>query len=147
METQTATVIAVSDGKLTLSVDRAVSCARCAAGRGCGAGVLDGDGRQAVLEIDVPAGRLLRPGDVVELSMPSQDLLHASFLAYGVPLTAMVLVLAVVRMAVPDGSDMLSVAAATAALMAAHLATRRWLRRRHCADRLRPQVTGPSCDA
>ena len=61
-------------------------CARCAEGRGCGAGIFTGrDGRQHV-RLAVPRDVDIAVGDPVTVSMSGRSLLTASILAYGVPL-------------------------------------------------------------
>jgi len=140
MESQSATVIAISGDRLTVRVDRAAACSRCAAGRGCGAGLLDSAGRPRVLELDAPLSCRLRPGDTVDLKMRSQDLLRASLLAYGVPLSAVLLTLAALKLTMPGVGDGPSMAAASLSLVTSFVGVRRWLRREPCVERLLPRI-------
>ncbi len=88
-ECTVGTVVAAGAGTATVSVEAAVACERCAAGRGCGA-ALPGRRRSRHLQVSVPRGLDLQPGDTVRLGLESATLLRAAWLAYGVPLTAMV---------------------------------------------------------
>lgn len=65
-------------------------CPRCAAGSGCGAGLLvRREGERAIEALVAPG---LEPGvdDEVELRMQPTDLLRAAFLVYGLPLLSAV---------------------------------------------------------
>lgn len=76
--------MAVSDGKVTVSVRRTAACAKCGK---CGhAHVVFGDNSDLVFEA-LPAGDI-KPGDTVEVEMDSGDVLKASFLIWTMPLVA-----------------------------------------------------------
>lgn len=89
MDSPEAKVVAVGQGRVTVSVDPMAACPRCAAGRGCGAGLL---GRRSVaeLEVKVAAGLVLEPGDRVRLEFAPAPVLYAAWLAYGLPLAGLV---------------------------------------------------------
>ena len=87
MDAPTGTLItaAGSDGLARVRVDEPVACARCAAGRGCGAGIF---ARQRAGEI-IEARALtdgLEPGTSVDILLDDGGLLRAAFFAYGYPL-------------------------------------------------------------
>lgn len=65
----------------------AVACARCAAGRGCGAGLAaGGEATTRRVLADVEPGVAVRPGDAVELGLAGRQLLSAALYAWGIPL-------------------------------------------------------------
>jgi len=83
--------IAGLDGhRAIVVVDAGVACARCAAGRGCGAGLLSPAAGKRRFELGIPAGLNLACGDRVRLELRPRDLLAASWLVYGMPLLAMI---------------------------------------------------------
>lgn len=74
--------------RVEVDVDDVPSCARCAAGNGCGAGLL-GAGRRPVRVIAaVPAGIKVATGDRVELVCRPKTVLRGAVFAYGLPLLA-----------------------------------------------------------
>ena len=82
--------IAGLDGRrATVVVAAGVACARCAAGRGCGAGLLSPAPGKRRFDVEVPAGLDVACGDRVRLELRPRDLLGASWLVYGMPLLAM----------------------------------------------------------
>ena len=66
-----------------VDVDRSVACPRCAAGKGCGAGILDVTSRTRRVEASVPEGMVLAVGDRVAVSLLPENLLAAASIAYG----------------------------------------------------------------
>lgn len=98
--------IAEIDGRrATVVVDAGVACARCAAGRGCGAGLLSPAPGKRRFEVEVPAGLDLARGDRVRLELRPSNLLAASWLVYGMPLLAMTAVPALAEALVGPLSD------------------------------------------
>jgi sigma-E factor negative regulatory protein RseC len=134
-----ATVVATGAGFATVSVKAAVACPRCAAGRGCGAGLLQ-KGRTRVMQVRVAAGLELEVGDQVSLELAPERLLRAAWLAYGLPLSAMVLGVAVATAALHPGNDFALVAFAAVGLAAGVFAGRSRLARDHCMRRITPVV-------
>ena len=141
METPVGTIVSVDDTRAVVEVAATAVCARCAAGKGCGAGVLPG-GRLTTLEVDIAQGVAVQPGDHVCLHLEPEDLLRASLLAYGLPLLGMAVALALLRMFSSIDADPVAVVIALAGLLAG-LATGRYLllRGRRCARNLVPTVT------
>ncbi len=87
MQVPTGTLVssAARGGLARVRVDEPVACARCAAGRGCGAGIF---ARQRAGEI-IDAHVLddgLEPGAAVDILLDDGGLLKAALLAYGYPL-------------------------------------------------------------
>ncbi len=87
----TGTIAALDEsaGEADVIVDGASPCARCAEGRGCGAGIFTGRDGQQHLRLTVPDGMSLAVGDTVTVSMQGRTLLVASALAYGLPLAGL----------------------------------------------------------
>lgn len=75
-----------SDLRAIVEIEAAVRCARCASGRGCGAGLLGGDERPRQVEATIPRDLDVRQGDTVRIELAADDLMRASLLAYGWPL-------------------------------------------------------------
>lgn len=131
------TVVATGPGTATVSVEAAVACARCAAGRGCGAGLLQ-RGKAKVLEVSVAEGLELDVGDRVRLDLAPDRLLRAAWLAYGLPLLSMVVATALAALVLAPGSDLAMVAFGGLGLAAGVLAGRRKLGGSGCARHLTP---------
>ncbi len=138
----TATVLSIDEQGVTVSVDAALGCARCAAGKGCGAALLGGRRRPRVLTLERPPGMDLHEGDRVDLTLAPERLLQASLLAYGLPLAALVLLpLAAETLWGPYGDGELALLAA-GGLVGAIVAGRRLLARDRCPAQLKPAIGG-----
>lgn len=70
-----------------VDVEAAAVCARCAAGRGCGAGLFAGRQGTRRLELAIAADRDFEEGDVVALELAPANVLRAASIVYGLPLT------------------------------------------------------------
>lgn len=114
-------------------------CARCAAGRGCGAGLGGGAARARRVRALLAPGLQLREGDEVEIELASDDILRASLIVYGLPLAGAGLGAGAVYLA--GGGDLAAAAAALAGVGAGALAARVRLRRAGCLQRFSPVVT------
>lgn len=90
MQDPQGTVVAVvRDSGATraiVEVEAGFVCARCAAGRGCGAGILSGRPGNRRLEAMVENDLELAAGDVVNISLAHGSLLRATIFVYGLPL-------------------------------------------------------------
>ena len=77
-----------SDGavRAVVEVDVSAACPRCAAGKGCGAGLFTGSNRKRRVEAIVGKHISLAEGDSVEISLASENLLNAALIVYGIPL-------------------------------------------------------------
>jgi sigma-E factor negative regulatory protein RseC len=93
MDSPVGTIVSIADGHATVSVDAAIVCARCAAGKGCGAGLLIGSDRTRLIEVQVSPGLGLKAGDKVKLTLSPSNLLRAALLAYGLPLGGIIIAL------------------------------------------------------
>jgi sigma-E factor negative regulatory protein RseC len=137
MNAPEARVVAAGSNVATVSVEAASVCARCAAGRGCGAGLLQ-KGRARLIQVKVADGLVLEPGDCVRLELAPQHLLRAAWLAYGLPLLAMVLSVAAATAVSWPLSDLVVMAFGAVGLGAGLVAGRSILRRDDCLQHLTP---------
>jgi sigma-E factor negative regulatory protein RseC len=146
MNAPEARVVATGSNFATVTVDAPVACARCAAGRGCGAGLLQ-QGRARLIRVNVAEGLHLEPGDLVRLELEPQHLFRAAWLAYGLPLLAMVLSVAAAGQMSERVSDPGAVAFGALGLALGLIAGRRILRRDDCLKHLMPvaseRISGP----
>jgi sigma-E factor negative regulatory protein RseC len=130
---------ATPDGlRLTVSVDAVVACPRCAAGKGCGAGLLSGPEQIRVIEAQAAEHLSLAVGDTVRLRMAASDLLLAALIVYGLPLLGLL-----AGAALAYGLGLGDAAAAGVALGGAGLGVilgRRRLGRGKCLQNFVPQV-------
>lgn len=90
MDNPVGTIQAIQDTqtglRLTVEVDAGVACPRCAAGKGCGAGLFTGEGKKRVVAAEAVEPVSLAVGDSVELQMPARNLRTAALIVYGLPL-------------------------------------------------------------
>jgi sigma-E factor negative regulatory protein RseC len=144
MEHPEGTVVLLESGtgavRALVVVDPSAACPRCAAGKGCGAGILaTGRGVRRV-EVAVPDGMELTVGDRVALSLLPENLLTAATIAYGIPLAGAVAG-AAIGLSLAAG-DLGAAGAALVGLTAGILAARRRLGRSACLRRFVPVVQG-----
>lgn len=71
--------------RATVSVAAAI-CPRCAAGKGCGAGLLAASGAERRIEALVRDGLEVEVGDVVKIALAPANVLRAALVVYGLPL-------------------------------------------------------------
>ena len=69
-----------------VEVAASLHCARCAAGKGCGAGLLGGDDRPRRVDALITQDLDLVEGDQVAIELAPDNLLRASLIVYGLPL-------------------------------------------------------------
>lgn len=129
-----------SDTYAIVEIDPIVACARCAAGKGCGAGLLGGDATSKRVEAMVSSSMVFQQGDEVFIALQPKNLLRASLLVYGLPLAG-----AVLGAAAAYGLGLNDGAAAVTAL--AGMAAGFWLARLRlqdlrCLRQFVPTVTG-----
>jgi len=115
MENPRGRIISVKHSEPTpyalVEVDATVQCARCAAGKGCGAGLLGGSSGSRRIEALIGAGLAVSEGDEVRIELEPRNLLRASLIVYGVPLVS-----AVTAAALAYWADLRDLDAALAAL-------------------------------
>jgi positive regulator of sigma E activity len=104
VETASGTVIVVTGESATIELRTPIACSRCAAGRGCGAGLLTPD-RPHRINVNIPHDCRLARGDTVRLVVDARDLLRATVFAYGFPLLGLLAAVAVAPVVAPDLGD------------------------------------------
>jgi len=140
METAIGKITAFDDRIATVVVDSAVACKRCAAGKGCGAGIFQDGSHKREIRLEIPAGMSLREGDTIELVIGPKFLLRAAMLAYGLPLSCMVLFPALVSMVAGNPGDGPGIALAVTGLGVGLLVGRRILNRASICDQFVPSI-------
>ena len=128
MDRASGKIVFVSAATATVSV-AATGCPRCAAGKGCGAGLLTGTSDPTEIEIQLPPGHHYRVGEDVTLSIASSSLLRAALLAYGLPLAGTVLALIIGWLVMAPLSDLAGGLIAVAGLLAGFAAGRSQLKK------------------
>lgn len=128
-----------TDGaRAIVDVEVATACPRCAAGRGCGAGLFANGGSSRQVEATIRAGLSIAADDLVEISLAPDNLLQAAIIVYGLPMLG-----AVAAAAIAYAFSLGDAAAAVAALLGlgCGLAIGRWrLRRTSCLRQFVPSV-------
>ena len=133
--------MSIADGHATVSVDAAAICARCAAGKGCGAGLLTGGKRARLIEVQVSPGLGLRVGDEVKLTLAPSNLLRAAFLAYGLPLGGIVSALGIAWFLNRALDDQSAVVSAIGGFVGGVLIGRHYLNKDGCLKNLVPTIS------
>lgn len=124
--------------RLTVAVDVSTACPRCAAGKGCGAGIFSGRERTRRVDAVANQSQILAVGDTVQLQLTETSLLSAASFVYGIPLAG-----ALGAAALAYGLRLGDAAAAVAALVGLGLGVliARWrLAEPNCLRRFVPRV-------
>jgi sigma-E factor negative regulatory protein RseC len=122
-----------------VEVTAPLRCARCAAGKGCGAGIAARDGRPRNIEARLAPGLEVRAGDRVRVDLAPDDILRASLIVYGLPLAGAVLGAAAAYLV--KAGDLGAALAALSGVFAGMLVARDRLRRSGCPQQFTPTVT------
>ena len=141
MESPVGRIVSIADGQATVSVDAAEVCARCAAGKGCGAGLLTGSNRTRIIEVQLLPGMEIEPGDEVKLSLAPSHLLRAAVFAYGLPLIGIVVALGVASILNQALDDHFAIALAISGLVMGGLLGRHFLNKESCLKNLVPTIS------
>jgi len=142
MDSPIGKIVSIGPGSATVAVERTAACPRCAAGKGCGAGLLSGTTRPAMLEVSISPNLSLSEGDEVRLTLEPSHLLRASLLVYGLPLAGIILMLVAGWFISSPLSDPEAIAYAIAGLAAGLVAGRWQLNRRDCLKQFVPTIDG-----
>ena len=140
METASGRVEAVHNQQITILVATPVACRRCATGKGCGAGLLTGTERERRIDVALPPGMHLEPGDRVSLGIAPGQLLRAAGIAYGIPLIALVGAAGLAALAGRSPGDGPAIAMALAGLAIGVLISRRILARHRACEFYVPTI-------
>lgn len=142
MENPRGRVIAVNGNAASahalVEVDAVVECARCAEGKGCGAGLLGASAGSRRIDALISAGLTVREGDEVSIELAPRNVLRASLIVYGWPLAG-----AVIAALIAYGAglgDAYAALAAVIGLSTGLLLARRQLRSSRCLRRFTPMV-------
>lgn len=143
MNNPRGTVVAISrdsgGARAIVEVEAAAVCRRCAAGRGCGAGILSGGSRKKRLEVTLRPDLELAEGDVVGIELAPGNVLWAAVIVYGLPLAGAICGAALAYLvAFGDGG---AAAMAIAGLFAGALISRRRLGSESCLARFTPAIS------
>ena len=124
--------------RAVIDVDNSAVCPRCAAGKGCGAGLLAGTPKSRRVEVAVRPDLSLVKGDRVELVLATDRLLRATLISYGLPLLGALLLAAIAGLL--ELSDAAAAVATVAGIGAGWIAGRRLLERGSCLRQFVPIV-------
>lgn len=141
MDSPVGRIVSIADGYATVSVDAAEICARCAAGKGCGAGLLTGSNRTRLIEVHLSPGSGLAAGDEVKLTLAPAHLLRAAVLAYGLPLGGIVIAPGAAWFLNQSLNDHTAIALAIGGLLIGGLFGRHFLNKDACLKNLVPTVS------
>ncbi len=128
----------------TVEVDSPIACPRCAAGKGCGAGIFQATQQPRKIEVRIPPGMKIRRGETIELTIGPKFLLRAAMLAYGLPLAGLVLFPGLAWLATGSVADGAGIALALAGLAAGLVLGRQILRRETVCEQFVPAI-GSAC--
>ncbi len=142
MDSPLGKIVSIERGSATVTVERIAACPRCAAGKGCGAGLLNGGRSSALLEVPLSPASSLREGDEVRLTLEPSHLLRATLLVYGLPLAGIVLMLITGWFISRPLTDAAAIAYAIAGLAAGIFASHRQLNRHQCLKHFVPKIEG-----
>lgn len=145
METATGKINALNGRTATVSVRSSSVCHRCAAGKGCGAGIFQSTDKPRYMQIELPEGMSLQIGDSIDLTIGGRHLLRAAVLAYGLPLITMLVSLLALQSFGVATDDASGVLAAVGGLLAGLVLGRALLKRESVCDQFVPTI-GSSAD-
>jgi positive regulator of sigma E activity len=121
-----------------VEVDAAAVCARCAAGKGCGALAFAGRAGKRRVTVTIPPGVDLGVGDSVNVTLEPRNVLLAAAIVYGWPLTGAALG-AGIAIAASYG-DAAAAASALTGLAAGAVLARQRLLKAGCQRRFMPRI-------
>lgn len=140
-EAVTGIVDSTRAGRARVRVDSAIACARCAAGKGCGAGMFQGD-KTTHIDVAIPDGIAINSGDTVSLAIGTQQVLRAALIAYALPLGCVLLALGIAQFWLDELQDGHALLAALVGLVSGLAIGRRLLRGERACRRFRPILVG-----
>lgn len=147
METVTGKISALHGKTATVVVKSTAVCHRCAAGKGCGAGIFQSAEKPRHMQIEIPDGMSVRQGDSIDLQIGAGYLLRAALLAYGLPLITTLVTLLLLQTSGFGTRDAIGIVAALAGLSGGLAIGRVFLRRGSICDQFVPSIGSPADDA
>ena len=121
-----------------VDVEATAVCSRCAAGRGCGAGLFAGRQGTRRVELEIAPDRGFAEGDVVALELAPANILRAALIVYGLPLAGAALGAALAYSLIPG--DAAAAAMALVGLFTGAMVARQRLANEACLARFTPTV-------
>lgn len=137
-----ATVISITGSQARVEVADLNACPRCAAGKGCGAGVFGSNRKSISLSVKIAAGLNIAAGDRVTLSLAPEDLVHAALYAYGAPLSGLLTGSGLAFLLFDPLTDAIALAFAVVGLVVGGAVGRTLGRRDSCVSQLSPSISG-----
>ena len=126
------------DGARAIVAVTAAACPRCAAGKGCGAGLFAAGTGEREVEAQIPSDLQVAVDDIVELALAPDNILQAAKIVYGLPMTG-----AIAGAALAWGTGLGDAAAAACALLGLAggvIVGRRRLRDKDCLNAFTPAI-------
>lgn len=121
-----------------VEVDASVSCARCAEGKGCGAGLLGRTPGSRRVDALIAGGLTVGEGDEVRIELASSNLLRASMIVYGLPLSGAVLGAALAHFV--GLAELYAAMSAAGGMLAGLMLARLRLRKTSCLRQFTPTI-------
>lgn len=140
MDSPVGKIVSIADGQATVFVDGAPICARCAAGKGCGAGLLTGGNRSRLIDVQITPGLDLKVGDDVKLTLAPSHLLRAAVFAYGLPLLGVVVAPGIAWFLNETLNEHFAVILAIGGLLTGAMIGRHYLNKDGCLRNLVPTI-------
>lgn len=139
---QYATVLSVNGDSAVVTAERAAGCASCAAGGGCGAGVLGRLFGNRTSAIEVTAPMAVAPGDGVLIGVPEDLVLRSAMRIYVVPLALFFLGALAGHVVAGNtgGGELVTVLGGALGGFAGFASTARWSRARRDDGACRPVI-------
>ncbi len=142
MSNPVATVISITGRQAHVEVADLTACPRCAAGKGCGAGVFGSNRKSISLSVKIASGLNIAAGDRVTLSLAPEDLVHAALYAYGAPLAGLLIGSGLAYLLIDPLTDASALVFSVVGLLAGGALGRTMGRRDSCVSQLSPSING-----
>lgn len=123
----------------TVTVNTVDFCARCASGKGCGAGLFGSSGGSRQFEAPISGAMDLREGDEVQIELAPHNVLRAALQVYGAPLVGVLIMTGLAHLA--GWSDLQGAAAGGVGVLAGAAISRYRLKRVRCLRQFTPVIT------
>jgi len=123
----------------TVEVETVNFCARCSAGKGCGAGLFGNNRGPRQFKAPVLGPMELHAGDEVQIELAPQSVLHAASIVYGAPLAGMLVAGGIAYLL--EMTDGLSALVLIGGIIGGATISHRRLRHRSCLRQFTPTIT------
>lgn len=138
MQNPSGRIVSVHADHAVVEVDAGAVCERCAAGKGCGAGLLGvGTGPQRIAA-SVPAGLIVGDGDLVSIVLEPSNLLRAAVIVYGYPLAGAVI--GAIAAVIGGFGDVAAAVAALLGIVVGFVLAKHRLRDHRCLREFTPSI-------